>query len=132
MVAWLEIADVLFFHQQSLEEHGGLAGKPHEGALESTLARPRNLPTDSPGSSVFQLAACYGFGFAQNHCFPDGNKRLALISIDVFLQINGYELCADEADAVAVINELASGDLSEQNLALWIEENVVPFDINAE
>ena len=78
------------------------------------------------------MAASYGFGFARNHCFPDGNKRLALVSIDVILQVNEYELCADEADAVAVIRELASGDISEADLANWITENFAPFHINAE
>ncbi len=132
MVVWLEIADILFFHQQSLDEHGGLSGKPVQGALESTLARPLNLLNDNPDTIIFELAASYGFGFAKNHCFPDGNKRLALVSIDVFLQVNGYELCADEADAVAVIRELAPGDISEADLANWITENSAPFDINAE
>ena len=132
MPVWLDIADVLLFHQQSLEEHGGLAGKPFEGKLETTLARPQNLLAYNPEATVFQLAASYGFGFARHHCFPDGNKRLALISIDVFLQINGYELCSDEADAVAVIRELASGEISEADIAIWIEENAAPFDIDAE
>lgn len=132
MPVWLEITDVLFFHEQSLEEHGGLEGKPKKAALESTLARPQNLLAYNPDATIFQLAASYGFGLAKNHCFPDGNKRLALISIDVFLQINGYELVADEADAVAVIRELASGEISEQILANWIEDNAAPFDINAE
>ena len=32
----------------------------------------------------------------QNHAFIDGNKRLALVAIDTFLQMNGWELIADE------------------------------------
>ena len=101
-------------------------------AIITTLARPQNLLAYNRDATIFQLAASYGFGLAKNHCFPDGNKRLALISTDVFLQINGYELVADEADAVAVIRELASREISEQILANWIEDNAAPFDINAE
>ncbi len=132
MPTWLDITDVLHFHQQSLEDYGGLSGKPFKGKLESTLARPQNLLAYNPEASIFQLAASYGFGFAKNHCFPDGNNRLALISIDVFLQINGHELCAEEVDAVGVIRELASGEISEEDLGIWIEDNSSPFDIDAE
>ena len=132
MPIWLETTDVLYFHKESLEEHGGLTGPPFEGKLESTPARPKNLLAYNPEANVFQLAASYGFGFARNHCFPDGNKRIALISIDVFLQLNGFELCAEEAHAVAVIKELASGEVTESDLAIWIKENAVSFDIDAE
>jgi len=131
-LVWLDIAGVLYFHQQCLDEHGGLRGSPDEGALEATLTRPHNLLDYNEKASVFELAASYGFGFARNHCFPDGNKRIALISIDVFLQVNGFELTAEEADAVAVINELASGKMPEAELSTWIENHSEPFDIDAE
>jgi len=48
-----------------------------------------------------RLAAAYGFALARGHCFPDGNKRVALAIIDVFLRMNGMELTADELDAVS-------------------------------
>ena len=60
---------------------------------------------------------------AKNHCFKDGNKRISLAAIDVFLQLNGYELLAKEADAVFVIESLAAGNITEEELARWIEAN---------
>ncbi len=132
MWVWLDIADVLYFYQQCLDEHGGMRGSPVKGALESTLARPQNLLGYNDKANIFELAASYGFGFAKNHCFPDGNKRIALISIDVFLQVNGFELTAEEVDAVAVVRDLASGEISEVELATWIENNSEPFDIDTD
>jgi death-on-curing protein len=85
-----------------------------------------------PDSTIHQLAASYGFGFAKNHVFVDGNKRIALAAINVFLQINGATLAADEAEAVIIINEVASGVMSENDLADWIFARSVPFDIDAE
>ncbi|MEL7014711.1 MAG: Fic family protein [Pseudomonadota bacterium] len=38
------------------------------------MARPQNLFANST-ISIFDLAAAYGFGIAQNHPFVDGNKR---------------------------------------------------------
>ncbi len=129
---WFDYSDVIFFHQQCIEEHGGLYGEPRQGTLESILARPQNLIGYNPDTSIFELAACYGFGLARNHCFPDGNKRISLICIDVFLQINGFQLTADEADAVVTIRELAAGELSQEDLAEWIRSHSEHFDLDAE
>jgi len=73
-------------------------------------------------------AAAYGLEFAKNHCFKDGNKRISLSAIDVFLRMNGHELMAQEAEAVIVIEALTAGDTSEDDLAHWIEANSAPLD----
>jgi death-on-curing protein len=41
----------------------------------------------------------------------------------VFLQLNGYELVAEETDAVINIVALAAGEMTENDLAQWIEIN---------
>jgi len=122
-IIWLESREVIHFHEELISEHGGLYGPPDEGGLESTLARPQNLYAYEPKSTIFRLAASYGYGFARNHCFPDGNKRIALISIDVFLLTNGSELIASEPDAVITIRSAADGNMTEEELTDWIEAN---------
>ena len=131
MPTWIPKAAILAIHNELTKEHGGLAGAIDEGALESTLARPQNLEAykNPPNPSIFALAASYGFGFAMNHCFSDGNKRVALVSIDIFLQMNGFELIADELEAVDTIRMLASGDMSEEQLGDWIQANAAKFKL---
>ena len=70
-----------------------------------------------------RLAAAYGFALARGHGFPDGNKRVALAIIDVFLRMNGMAPTADELEAVSTIQSLAAGDLTEDQLAEWIAAN---------
>jgi death-on-curing protein len=96
--------------------------------LEAALARPKNLLAyaGSP-PSLARLAAAYGFALARGHCFPDGNKRVALAIIDVFLQLNGAELTAAEPDAATTILSLAAGTLTEEELADWISANSAPL-----
>jgi len=129
MPEWLEVKDVVYFHRMLIEEHGGLHGIRDEGALESTLTRPAHLLHYQPDVSLYDLAACYGYGFVKNHVFHDGNKRISLASIDVFLQINGWQLEAEEADAVLTIRDVATGILGESELAVWIEDRSIPFDL---
>jgi death-on-curing protein len=121
---WVPLRAVVAIRAELIAEHGGLAGPPRQGDLEAALGRPVNLPAYSEAPvSLPRLAAAYGFALARGHCFPDGNKRVALAIIDVFLRVNGLELTADEMDAVDTIQSLAAGELSEDQLADWIAAN---------
>jgi death-on-curing protein len=122
------VSAVRAIHAELLREHGGLLGPAKQAVLESTLARPQQLLTyAAPPPTISQLAAAYGFGLARNHCFPDGNKRIALAIMDVFMQLNGFELTAREEDAVLTIRSLAAGELSESELSIWIQQNIAPI-----
>jgi death-on-curing protein len=118
---WVPLRAVVAIQGELIAEHGGLSGPPRQRDLEAALGRPLNLRAYSETSpSLPRLAAAYGFALARGHCFPDGNKRVALAIIDVFLRLNGFELTADELDAVDTIQLLAAGDLTEDGLAEWI------------
>jgi death-on-curing protein len=125
---WVSEQSARYIHAELMAEHGGLYGPSREGALEAALARPQNLHHYSKvPASLERLAAAYGFGIARGHCFPDGNKRLSLAVMDVFLQLNGRELTADEANAVIVIRGVAAGEIDEEQLTDWIAKNSGPL-----
>jgi len=63
----------------------------------------------------------------RDHPVLDGNKRIALAVLDVFLQMNGQELVASEEDATVTFRELAAGEIGEQQLADWIRANCAPL-----
>ncbi|HKJ63690.1 MAG TPA: type II toxin-antitoxin system death-on-curing family toxin [Hyphomicrobiales bacterium] len=128
MPVWLERRDIDFFYEELMSEFGGLPGPPKEDAPAATLARPQNQLGYEPSSSLYDLAASYGFGFARNHCFPDGNKRIALAATDIFLSLNAIDLVPDEAEAVVIVNALASGEYSQEDLAEWLENNSTGLD----
>jgi death-on-curing protein len=124
---WVPSRAVIAIQGELIAEHGGLNGPPRQGDLEAALGRPVNLWAYAPSPpSLPRLAAAYGFALARGHCFPDGNKRVALAIIDVFLRMNGLELTAEEMDAVDRIQALAAGDLTEEQLAEWIAECTQP------
>jgi len=120
---WLETRIILAAHDEQLAEHGGAEGLRDQGALESAMARPQNLvPYGDP--DVAALAAAYAFGIAKNHPFVDGNKRSALVALEAFLDVNDYELTADDVQCVLIILGVADGSLSESELAGWIRKNL--------
>lgn len=111
-------------HSVMLKEFGGSPGVRDEGLLDSALARARNLSAYGD-PTIFDLAAAYAYGIIRNHPFVDGNKRTGLMAAYTFLRLNGYQLRAAEVEAVAVIRDLAAGDIDEGALARWIEVNAV-------
>ncbi len=122
--SWVPLRAVVAIQAELIAEHGGLKGPPRQGDLEAALGRPVSLNAYSDSRPTLpRLAAAYGFALARGHCFPDGNKRVALAIIDVFLRMNGLALTADELDAVSTIQSLAAGDLTEDELAEWIATN---------
>ncbi len=123
-IVWILDEVVLAVHDEQLAEHGGLSGVRDRGAVESALARPRNLVAYEACDDLARLAAAYTYGIARNHGFADGNKRTALVIADLFLMLNGYELVSSPADNVLTILGVADGTLSEEELTRWIRENI--------
>jgi death on curing protein len=122
---WLPRDLVCAIHDEQLAIHGGPSGIRDEVMLLSALDRPRNK-WGYGETDLIVLAAAVGFGLARNHPFIDGNKRAAFLSIITFLGLNGWDFVADETEAVVVIEQMASGSVSEDGLAAWLRDNVKP------
>jgi death-on-curing protein len=122
---WIDLEVVLAIHDEQLAEHGGQAGVRDRGLLESALARPQNQFSYGE-HALTRLAASYAFGISRNHPFLDGNKRTSLVVAELFLDQNGQELTASDAECVTAFLALAAGDLTEDQLADWIEGHTAP------
>ncbi len=117
---WIVDAVALAIHEAQLAEHGGLAGLRDEGLFSSAMARPQNLAAYGDRPDAADLAAAYAFGLARSHPFLDGNKRTAFVVMELFLNINGWTLDADDAECISTMESVAAGDLTEKNLAAWL------------
>ncbi len=119
---WLPEEVVLAVHNRLLALHGGLAGIRDGGLLISALARPQNLAAYAT-PDVFGLAAAYASGIVGNHPFIDGNKRTGFLAAYIFLARNGRRLQASEVEATQIFLGLAAGEVSSEQLAVWLAEN---------
>jgi len=119
---WLTREECLALHDMMLSQYGGIAGLRDENLLESALARPQHLfACGKP--TMTDLAAAYAAGIVKNHPFLDGNKRTGFILGAGFLERNGYEFQATEADAALRTLALAAGELSAAGYAEWMKAN---------
>ena len=118
-------ADVLRNVQSRLiERYGGLPGVRDEGALESAIARPKNLFAYGQASSVGELVAALAWALIRNHAFADGNKRAAFAALTMFLELNGHRLTCSEVEETAMVLRAAASEISEEEWTAWVVRSV--------
>lgn len=115
---------VLIVHSDLVRRYGGRSGLRDAGLLESALAQPMiTVGGRYANKTLFDKAAAYGFHICKNHPFVDGNKRVAFVLMDIFLQENGWNLTVTEEEAYATIMALASGHLTKVELSTWLKKH---------
>lgn len=94
------------------------------GALEGALGRPPTYAHYADADLALQ-AAVLAHGVAEAQAFIDANKRLALVSMLTFLELNGFLLEASDPELAEWIL-FAAGTTPEQ-LAPFLREAMRPI-----
>ena len=129
-IYYLSLADVLALHQAIMEKFG-FASAPlrDEGMLKSAIMRPRMAAYYSE-ADIIRQAALLAVGISQAQAFLDGNKRIAFLTCDVFLRLNGLAFVGDPLEValrlVAVVERV--DDLEEATTVFeeWLRKQVGP------
>jgi len=126
-VRYLTLNDTLELHRRIIAQSGGAPGVLNLGAIESALAQPR-MTFDGKDlyPTIIDKAVALGFSLIQNHPFVDGNKRIGHASMEVFLILNGFEICAPVREQEQIILNVASGALDRVGLTVWLRGHIVP------
>lgn len=122
----LTVDIVLEIHAEAISQFGGSEGLRDRALLESAIAAPQaSFGGESPFSDVVEVAASYLYYLCSNHPFIDGNKRVALGSCLVFLQLNGLKPSPDSDEwenlTLAVAASVLSRDEVTERLRRLIE-----------
>lgn len=91
------------------------------GSAESALA----APFATYGGHDFyphpiQRAAVLASRIVRNHPLPDGNKRVALLMMDLYLEENGWYISCPQVETAQAIEDLAAGKNSEDYFHMWL------------
>lgn len=94
----------------------------------SVAAFPRQrFSYQTPAPTIPELAGLYAFATSSFHPFTDGNKRVALALLELFLMQNGFELTADADETEDMILALASNEIEEEDIVAWVCDNCSPM-----
>jgi len=116
---------VMRLHSMLINETGGSDGLRDEGLLDSAL----NAPFQSfDGEDLYQTvpakAARLGFSLINNHAFLDGNKRIGILVMLTFLEMNGFMPDCTDDELIQLGIRLAAGQMDDRQLLDWIIDHV--------
>ena len=117
---------ILDLHEDLLEAHGGPPGINANLVASVAAFAEQRYYYQLPKPDIPQLAGAYAFAAATFHAFTDGNKRVALALVDLFLMQNGYELTSSDEENEAVILDLARGAIDLEDVMDWVAGNSSP------
>ena len=119
---YLTAEQVLFIHARLIAETGGEHGILDLGLFQSAVARPQaTFDGQDLYPNLFLKAAALLESLIGNHAFIDGNKRTAITSAGLFLNLNGYRLKANNQQLEAFTLACAQRLVSLDHMALWLE-----------
>jgi death-on-curing protein len=119
---FLSLGDVLLIHDEQLEAYGGIDGIRDRGLLESAVMMPQaSFGGEYLHQNLFEMAAAYAFHIAENQPFLDGNKRTALVSALVFLDIAGFVILDEDMKLYDAMIAIANKDMDKYDLAALLK-----------
>lgn len=115
---------VLLLHQLMAEATGGSVGVRDEALLESAL---ENAFATFGGQELYpskeEKGARIGYTLISNHAFVDGNKRIGIYVMLIFLEVNGIRLDCTNEDVIKVGLGVASGEMDYNALLQWVRDH---------
>jgi len=119
------LQETLELHDQLILRFGGSKGVRDLGLLESALVRPQTGYYDT----LSMQAAALLQSLCQNHCFVDGNKRVAFASTAIFLRMNGYRLSVKPDDGESfLVEQVIQKRATIEAIAAWLEGCMTKVD----
>ena len=104
---------------------GGSDGLRDEGLLGSALNAPfQSFGGEDLYKTVPAKAARLGFSLINNHAFIDGNKRIGILVMLTFLEMNGFLPDCTDDELIQLGIGLAAGQIDDRQLLDWIIDHV--------
>lgn len=121
----LSVNDIIKQHSKLIKITGGLDGIRDENMLENSVM---NCYQTFDGielyPTVIEKASRLAYSLCYNHPFIDGNKRIAILSYMLMLNLNGLTLKATQKELIELGLSMANGIMSYDDVLRWTNEHL--------
>ena len=115
---------VLLLHQLVIESTGGSYEIRDIKLLDSALSSAfQTFDNKELFPTKEEKGAKLGYSLVSNHAFVDGNKRIGLLVMLSFLEINGVHLKYTDEELIDLGIGLASDKISYEKLLEWVNKH---------
>lgn len=120
----ISIEKVKHLHQLLAEATGGSVGIRDEGLLDSALESAfAGFGSQEFYPSKEEKGARLGYALISNHAFVDGNKRIGVYIMLIFLEMNGIHIQCTDEELVHVGLSAADGSMKYEELLQWVRNH---------
>ncbi len=117
----LSVEQVLKLHEMMLQSTGGAEGVRDKGALESAIYHAfASFDGKDLYPTIEEKSVRQAYAIIRSHPFVDGNKRVGLLVMLVFLELSGVELRFTQDELIELGFSTAAGYIDDQNIFDWI------------
>jgi len=117
----LSLETVVAMHSELIAETGGLDGVRDANMLDASVNSPFHTFNGQYLYPTIQaMAAHLAFSLIKNHPFLDGNKRIGILSMLVYLEMNGLPVTCTNDELITIGLGLAESTIDEADLIEWI------------
>jgi death on curing protein len=131
----IPMSEVLSLYAEGIKRYGGQGSPPKPGCLEQSCgnAYSAELYTESESVSGLAFSGYLLFYLARDHCFIDGNKRIAWLCSMRVLASLGLSVDVSQEDAEGVCKRIADSTLEDSIndgaiVVAWIAEHLVAVE----
>lgn len=120
----LTLEQILLIHEDQIDRYGGSHGLRDIALLESAVYRSQaTFGGVDLYPSIFEKAGALVHSLLLNHPFIDGNKRTAMASMLVFLDINGYSFSISQKKLVIAALSIENKKWNIKKISLWLQKH---------
>lgn len=115
---------VMLLHRYIIEETGGDESIRDEHLLDSTLETAfQTFDGKELYKTKEEKGARIGHSLISNHAFVDGNKRIGMHIMLLFLALNSINIDVSDEEIIKVGLGVDSGKMQYEDLLKWIKLN---------
>jgi death-on-curing protein len=117
----LSLETIVAMHGELITQTGGLDGVRDAKMLDASVNSPfHTFDGQYLYPSIQAMAAHLAFSLIKNHPFLDGNKRIGILTMLAFLDMNGLPVTCTNDELVSIGLGLAESTVDEADVIEWI------------
>ena len=117
--------NILAVYSLLTEATGGTVGIRDEGLLVSALEAPfQTFDGVELFATPLEKAVRLGYDLVTNHPFVDGNKRIGILVMLTFLELNSIAVVFKDSEIVDMALGVASGTYKYENLLQIVKDRL--------
>lgn len=121
---FFEYEQVVKIHRSLIEKTGGMDGIRDAQLLDSALKTPfQTFGGNNLYPDILDKASQLCYSLIENHPFIDGNKRIGVHLMLLFLKLNNIEVNYSQQELIDFGLDISSGEMSKNDIKGWIIEH---------